>query len=234
MWRRITWPDLRGPLFALAGASALGMALLVLRAALTWRGQHLFLIWNLLLAWVPLLLALKIDQIDQHGIRNWRLWSACAAWLLFFPNAPYILTDLTHLKFVGRTRWWTDLIMILFFALIGLVLAFVSLHRMHQVVARRRGWLVGWLFVILVAFLSGFGVYLGRFERWNSWDVLINPIGLLADSFNWVHRHSAKFTVLFGLLLSTAYALLYSLTLIGPGRPAPLLAPDNESPHLAP
>ena len=65
-----------------------------------------------------------------------------------------------------------------------------------------------------MTFLSGVGVYLGRFERWNSWDVLTSPVALLADSFNWLQFRSAKFTLLFGLLLITAYALLYSLTLV--------------------
>ena len=111
----------------------------------------------------------------------------------------------------------------LFRALTGLVLAFLALHRMHRVVAARRGWVVGWMFVAVVAFLSGFGVYLGRFERWNSWDILTNPFNLMADSFNALHRHSFKFTILFGLFLSTAYALLYSLTMLRPGPRVPAL-----------
>jgi uncharacterized membrane protein len=168
--------------------------------------------------------------MEHRGVATgWRFWSVVAAWLLFFPNAPYIFTDLTHLKLVARAGWWTDLIVILFFAVIGLVLAFVSLHQMQNVVAQRHGRLAGWAFVLAVALLSGFGVYLGRFERWNSWDVVTNPVGLLADSFNWVNRHSAKFTVLFGVFLSTAYGLLYSLTLLGPGARASALAPKNDA-----
>ena len=112
--------------------------------------------------------------------------------------------------------YWVGLILILLFAFIGLVLAFISLHRMQSVVARRRGGEVGWLFVFAVAFLSGFGVYLGRFERWNSWDVVLNPLSLLGDSVNWLHRQSLKFTVLFGLFLLIAYVLLYSLTSMAP------------------
>jgi uncharacterized membrane protein len=72
------------------------------------------------------------------------------------------------------------------------------------------------MFVLAVAFLSGFGVYLGRFERWNTWDVLVNPFSLLGDSVNWLHGHALKFTVLFGIFLLTAYALLYSLTSLSP------------------
>ena len=129
--------------------------------------------------------------------------------------------------------WWTDLTIILLFAIIGLVLAFLSLHRMQTLVSRRHGRLSGWAFVFAIALLSGFGVYLGRFERWNSWDVLINPVGLLADSFNWVHRSTAKFSLLFGMFLFTAYALLYSLTLLGPVSRLPAAGLTNSVPKSA-
>ena len=217
MWRSIFKSDLRAPLLTLAAASALGVALVSARTVLTWRGQHLYLVWNLFLAWVPLLLALHIEERHRRaGKRGWKFWTTALGWLLFFPNAPYIFTDITHVKRATMGRWWTDLTIILLFAVIGLVLAFISLHRMQALVSRRRGRLAGWVFVFAIALLSGFGVYLGRFERWNSWDVLVNPLGLLADSFNWVHRHSAKFSLLFGMFLFTAYALLYSLTSLGP------------------
>src|SRR4051812_29524196 len=215
MWQRILKHNLRVPLLTLIGATALGFVIIAARIVLTGRAQHLNLISNLFLASVPLILALRVESLQRSGRSGGQFWIIAVAWLLFFPNAPYIITDLTHLKHIVNARWWTDLIIILFFALIGLVLAFISLHRMQTVVCRRHGWTMGWMFVIAVAFLSGFGVYLGRFERWNSWDVVVNPVGLLADSFNWWHRQPVKFTLLFGLFLSTAYALLYSLTRLG-------------------
>ena len=224
MWRILSQHELRGPLLALAAASVLGTILIAARTLLTWRGQHLFLVWNLFLAWVPLLLALRLESLHRREqLVGWHAGGTAVAWLLFFPNAPYILTDLIHLKPIVKTLWWTDLILILLFALIGLVLGFLSLHRLHQVVAARRGWAAGWMFVVAVTFLSGFGVYLGRFERWNSWDVITNPFALMADSINWLQFRSAKFTLLFGLLLTTAYALLYSLTMLRSGPPVPAL-----------
>lgn len=234
MWRNIFKSDLRAPLLTLAAASALGVALVGARTVLSWRGQHLYLVWNLFLAWVPLMLALHIEELQRRGEkRDWKFWSTAVAWLLFFPNAPYIFTDITHVKRATMGRWWTDLTIILLFAVIGLVLAFLSLHRMQALVSRRRGRLAGWAFVFAIAFLSGFGVYLGRFERWNSWDVLVNPLGLLADSFNWVHRHSAKFSLLFGMFLFTAYALLYSLTLLAPMSRLSSVAPKESTPRPA-
>jgi uncharacterized membrane protein len=229
MWRTILRPDLRVPLFTLACASALGVTLVAARTVLTGRGQHLYLVWNLFLAWIPLLLALRVEVMQQRrAASDWRFWVTVFAWLMFFPNAPYIFTDITHLKLATRLRWWTDLIIILLFAVTGLVLAFLSLHRMQSVVTRRHGWLGGWAFVFIVAFLSGFGVYLGRFERWNSWDVVVNPIGMALDSGNWLHLKSAKFTVLFGVFLSAAYAMLYSLTQLGPAGIGGKLARRDE------
>ena len=221
MWRFILRHHLRVPLLTLTIASMLGVGLILLRTVLTWRGQHLFLVWNLFLAWIPLALALWLEARDRsERKRDWQFWSAAFAWLVFFPNAPYILTDLSHLKPIIQSRWWTDLILILLFALLGLVLAFISLHQMQGIVARRRGPVESWLFVFGIAFLTGFGVYLGRFERWNSWDVIVRPFALMADSLHWLHRHSFKFTILFGIFMFTAYVLLYSLTSLAPASAA--------------
>jgi uncharacterized membrane protein len=217
MWRYWMTHELRKPLLMLAAASTLATFLLVTRIVLTQRVALTFLVWNVILAWVPVLLAVFVGQLEKQGrAGRGKVWAAALAWLFFFPNAPYILTDLNHLKPVIHSRWWSELILILFFALIGLVLAFISLHQMQAVVTRRRGWLAGWLFVFGMAFLSGFGVYIGRFERWNSWDVLVRPFALAMDSVNWVHWHTFKFTLLFGLFLLTAYGMLYSLTSLSP------------------
>lgn len=217
MWRYWTTHELRKPLLMLASASILATSLLVLRIFLIQRLSLGFLVWNIILAWVPVFLALYVDELEKQGrAGHWKFGAAALAWFFFFPNAPYIVTDLNHLKPVIQSRWWSELILIFFFALIGLVLAFISLHRMQSIVTRRRGWAMGWLFVFGITFLSGFGVYLGRFERWNSWDVLVRPMSLLVDSVHWIHWHSFKFTVLFGVFLLTAYGLLYSLTSLAP------------------
>lgn len=217
MWKYVLTHELRRPLLALFAASVLATGLLVTRIFLTQRFTHLFLVWNVILAWIPVFLAMRADELEkQGGTRTWSFRATAVAWLLFFPNAPYIFTDLKHLKPILHSRWWTDLIVILLFAFIGIVLAFISLHRMQSVVARRRGWFGGWLFVFGVGLLSGFGVYIGRFERWNSWDVVVRPFALMADSVNWLHVSSMKFTILFAIFLLTSYALLYSLTTLSP------------------
>jgi uncharacterized membrane protein len=165
----ISFRDLIRPISALAFASLLSCFLLALRIALVGQFRQLYLVWNLFLAWMPLFFALTaVCLAHTRPQHRWWFLSAAAAWLLFFPNAPYILTDLIHLGPKTHSRYWTDLVLILLFALIGLVLGFLPLFLMQRLVARRYGWPAGWLFVGVVAALSGFGIYAGRFLRWNS------------------------------------------------------------------
>ena len=227
MRRHFQRHDLRAVLLTLAAASAVGTGLLIARVAFTGQFRQLYLAWNLFLAWVPLFFALRVEEMGrENGRRGLRYWSACGAWLLFFPNAPYIFTDLIHITRSAPTRVWTDMLIVLVFAVTGLALGFLSLQRMQSLIVRRGGRIFGWLFVFAVALLSGFGVYLGRFERWNSWDVVVNPFKLLSDAMNWLNPHAALFTTLFGVFIFTAYAILYSLTLLGAAIhvPAPVKA----------
>ena len=220
--------DLIRPVSVLAFASVLSCVLLGLRILLIGQFRQLYLVWNLFLAWMPLFFALTaVGLAHTRPYRRWWFFSAAAAWLLFFPNAPYILTDLIHLGPKTHSRFWTDLVLILLFALIGLVLGFLSLFLMQRLVARRYGWPAGWLFVGIVAGLSGFGICAGRFLRWNSWDVIFNPFDLLADASHWLLQltNSPRGLItpaLFATMLFVAYLLLYSLTHLPVGLSAPM------------
>lgn len=224
--------DLLKPIGALVFASVAGCALVGMRILLTGHWRQLHLVWNLFLAWLPLLFALAAGWVLRERLpRRWRFSAAALAWLLFFPNAPYILTDLIHLGPKSQAAYWIDLVVILVFALTGLLLGFLSLYLMQQLVARRFGWPTGWLFVGAVAALSGFGVYAGRFLRWNSWDVIINPIDLLSDLGHWLismpnSPRTLIIPVLFATLLFVAYTMLYALTHLPAHHP---LAVDQTS-----
>ncbi|MBI3851088.1 MAG: DUF1361 domain-containing protein [Verrucomicrobia bacterium] len=151
------------------------------------------------------------------GKQNWRFAGLAGAWLLFFPNAPYIFTDVIHLLSGRFQHFWVDLTLILLCAFTGLVLGFVSLYLMQSVVRRIYGWAAGWFFVAGVAGLSSFGIYLGRFLRFNSWDVLIQPVKLYHGINHWAadplaNANTFAFPVLFATFLFIAYVLLYALT----------------------
>lgn len=207
------------PLSAVVFASSVCMALVLAR--MVWTGHvrdYRFLAWNLFLAWLPLVFALLAsDAHRRRPERNWTFRGLALAWLLFFPNAPYIFTDVIHLTATFRGRFWTDLVLILSCALTGLVLGFLSLFLMQGVVARSFGRAASWLFVAFVAALSGFGIYLGRFLRFNSWDVLLQPLALGRGVVRWAadplaNVHAYAFPVLFGTFLFIAYLMLYALT----------------------
>ena len=133
-------PELATPVLALMFASAVCVTLVTTRIVLDHNFRYAFLGWNLFLAWLPLIFALLLcEQHVQGGRRRGRLAAWGLTWLLFFPNAPYIFTDLMHLTNRFFPHYWTDMLMILSCALTGLMLGFVSLYIVQSVVADRYG-----------------------------------------------------------------------------------------------
>jgi uncharacterized membrane protein len=142
---------------------------------------------------------------------------AAMLWLLFFPNAPYILTDLQHLRHPHQgIPIWFDLLMINWFAWTGLLLGILSLFQMHDIVRNMIGRLAGWLFVISVSALSGLGIYLGRFLRWNSWDLLFQPFELLRELIQFILNPTLQlvaFISVFSAFFIFIYVTLYTFGL---------------------
>ena len=169
--------------FVLATSVALSLLLVMGRVLMTGRLMFLFLVWNLFLAVVPFALSTMLGTA-RGPLRARLLVPVGAAWLLFFPNAPYILTDLFHLERRVGVPYWYDLALILSCAWNGLMLAYASLADMQGLVQRRLGTGTGWAFATVALLLSSFGIYLGRYLRFNSWDVLTNPLTLFYDIVN--------------------------------------------------
>ena len=159
---------------SLVTASALCVATVEYRSHHTGDSFYRFLIWNLILAWVPFVLALGAYVSARRG-------NGVAAavlgllWLLFFPNAPYLLSDFIHLHESHATPLWYDALMLAAFAWTGLLLGFASLYLMQMIWQQKAGTLLSWLGVVAALALGGLGVYLGRFLRFNSWDALVRP-----------------------------------------------------------
>ena len=132
-------------------------------------------------------------------------------WLLFFPNALYIITDLIHLSELSSVPLWFDAALLFCASFVGLLMAFASLRRaelflMHRFSKR----LVKQLLIPLLLFVSSFGVYLGRFERWNSWDVISNPFALSAEIIHFIFSPVANYKVwAFTLIFTILYWFLY-------------------------
>ena len=168
----------------------------------------LFLNWNLFLAWIPLLLSSFILAFNIKSKIS--LIFIIIIWILFFPNSPYILTDLFHLKARSYVPIWYDLIVILSYAWTGLICGFISLNDIEKRLSEygKRNSITG--VIIFFLFVSSFGVYLGRFLRWNSWDVLNNPFGLFSDivvRFIYPLEYTKTWgvTLLMGIMLNFMY-----------------------------
>ena len=207
----------RAALYALLFASGICLAMLASRALFAQRLELGFYPWNLFLAWIPFLLARRIYGLRADRSPRFGLLAACAVlWFFFFPNAPYIVTDLVHLKTRAPVPKWFDLLMMVSFAWTGLCLGYLSLYLMHEVVRSWLGRRWGWRFVVAMLALSSFGIYLGRFERWNSWDVLARPFGLAADVVQRVsfadNPELFAFSATFFAFSLLTYATLFALT----------------------
>jgi uncharacterized membrane protein len=191
------------------------IALLAIRIKLSGSVSFIFLVWNLFLAWIPF-------EISRHIIpknKKWLNTLLLPVWFLFFPNALYIITDLIHIRNYSHHKIpdWFDAILLFASALLGLALAFLSLRNIenfasHFINKKWMGWLLGGLLLT-----ASFGVYLGRFLRWNSWDIVRNPGGLvmnIAERFLYPFEHIRTWAVTFTLfgLFSIMYLFLKTAT----------------------
>jgi len=208
-------PDPR--LRQVAGGVLLGLLTLVLLGA-RWVaiGRPLwFLVWNMFLAAVPVAVAwLALWTARRRFDSSRRGWAALLAvslmWLGFFPNAPYILTDLMHLRNSQPSWLWLDIMVIGSAAATGMYAGLVSLRWMHEAFLTRGARpLLGWAFVLAAALAAGFGVFLGRFQRWNTWDILTRPGDVLADAWSSLGDvRVLAFATLFALGIAIGYAVL--------------------------
>lgn len=210
---------------ALLLASAVCVALVVARVAWTGRPSYSFMVKNLILAWIPLVCALGACAALALRARGLSLVAWAALWLVFFPNAPYLMTDLVHLRARDNPLWWYDLIALPFFAWTGLALGFASLYLMERTLAQRFGNAAAWSLSAAAVVLGAFGIQLGRFGRFNSWDVVARPDRLLAEIADtlihpWGNLRELAFTGTLAVVLAAAYLVLLAFVRLGFEEPA--------------
>lgn len=197
-------------------SSALSVLLIYMR--LQWSGNlhYVFLTWNLFLAWIPFICACLLKEAKENGRPRYVYLLLFGTWLLFFPNSPYILTDLFHLQQNKGIPLWFDLVLILSFAWNGLLLGCISLLEVQRVLRSYVSAAAINLFSAALMVLCSFGIYLGRYPRWNSWDVVNNPIALFSDIFNMlIHPlHNTRMvgvTFFFSLFLIVVHRTLHAV-----------------------
>jgi 5-methyltetrahydrofolate--homocysteine methyltransferase len=184
--------------------------------------NYINLLWNLLLAWVPYIFSFLAATLYRFFPKSWWLIPLPAlVWLVFFPNAPYMVTDFYHLALRPPVPFWYDIGLIAIFAFAGCFLAIASLRTMHQLVDIFLGKFIGWVFALIVLGLGGLGVYVGRFGRWNSWDLLFHPKSIIKDIGSQLlnpldNLGFIGFTLMFTAIMTVFYLMFVSVNQLEP------------------
>lgn len=185
------------------------LLLLLIRILVSGELTYIFLAWNLFLAWIPFAISQKFKQANNW----WKISLLFCAWLLFLPNAPYIITDFLHLRPRPPIPYWYDILLLFSTALNGLLLGLASLLTIENFLIERYGNRISAFLMFCSFFLCSFGVYLGRYLRWNSWDIITNPFDIASDILTRVlnpfdHFGTWSVTFLFGTFF---YIIYYSI-----------------------
>ncbi|HMG66376.1 MAG TPA: DUF1361 domain-containing protein [Chitinophagaceae bacterium] len=165
-------------------SSMFSLSLLTVRTITTGRLSYVFLAWNLFLASVPYFISTWLGKHPAILRNRMKLFLSIFLWLLFMPNSFYILTDLFHLDTMGNGHPWFDLTLILSFAWNGILFGTLSIRKMELLLKKTKGKFISGFVICTVMWLNAFGIYIGRFLRFNSWDIIANPFSLLSDVAN--------------------------------------------------
>ncbi|MBB3838886.1 MULTISPECIES: DUF1361 domain-containing protein [Runella] len=198
----------------LAAVSLISIILLCGRVTFTENFGGIFLTWNLFLAWVPFGIACIVEDLAQHRFIHQRgVLLGAAAWLLFFPNAPYLITDLIHLRASPDHLIWYDALMSFSFALAGLLTGFYSVLKIHALLEDYYSRITSWLLIGGSLVVASYGIYLGRFGRWNSWHVATHPLSLVRYiGNNLLHNPVAlQLTLAFSFVMLSTYGAFWVL-----------------------
>jgi uncharacterized membrane protein len=197
---------------ALAFLTAVGVIMATGRGLLTSNWWFFVMLsWNIFLAWFPLGVQLVIrDLIQNRVVGRVGVWLGLGLWLLFMPNAPYIITDLFHIQSLQAPLLWFDTMMIFLFALTGLLAGLYSSYLAHGLFDQLVGRGNAWGLMAACQILAGFGIYLGRWGRWNSWNLMSKPWTLGQAVWQSAHDHLAiKLTGVYGLVLLGVYVAFW-------------------------
>ncbi len=210
------WRSPRGQFIIALGIASLASTGLFAYGA--WRDQsmvHVYFLWNLTLAWLPLLLAIRLAVVLRHKL--WSSWEGLATsflWVIFLPNSFYMISDFIHLREVPRGDILYDAVMFTAFISTGVILGFSSLYLIHLRLSKRFGSRAAAIWIAATLLMCSIAIYIGRDLHWNSWDILTNPGGLLFDIADRVQHPSAYPEMLltivsFSVLLAGFYNLLW-------------------------
>lgn len=204
-------------LYTLCYSSLVSVALLVVRMAVAGNTRFLFIVWNLALAWLPLAFALGLRiNLAKKPLLSWQNLGLLGLWLGFLPNSFYIMSDLVHLQSSGETFVLYDIAMLMSFIINGFILGYISVYLVHMQLAKYLSNRVTNTILVGVFLACGFAIYLGRYLRWNTWDIVLNPMGILFDITErvinpFLHIQTFIVTGVFAVVLTSTYAVIFQL-----------------------
>ncbi len=206
-----------GVIKALVLSNFMSLVLLIIKMISTHSWVYLYLSWNIFLAWLCLLFAYGLTVHLKNGLwRSWQAVALCILWLGFLPNSFYLSTDLMHLRNSTASTVLFDVTLFVLFMFNGFVSGIWSTFLVHSALLKRFKSIYCHIFIVLVLISCSFGIFLGRSLRWNTWDVIINPAGLLfdiSDSFINPSAHPQAFvtTTTFFILIGSVYYVVWKL-----------------------
>jgi uncharacterized membrane protein len=194
--------------------------LLAVRMMATESIYYVFLEWNLFLALIPYLISHFLFGRIYSGINNVLLAASSFVWLLFIPNTFYILTDLFHLGETGAAPLWFDLLLILSFAWNGMMLGILSIRQMEKIFHHKFRTGNELLFLYPVMWLNALGVFIGRYLRFNSWDIITSPFRLAVDILDllihpFAHKNAFAMVITYSIFMTLIYLTIKKVSKSG-------------------
>jgi uncharacterized membrane protein len=192
-------------------------SLLVYRLAATGSFYYFFLPWNLFLAWIPYLISIGFRRLSPLKANKLKIITIFCTWIIFLPNSPYLLTDLVHLAARPGIPLWYDALLVILFAWTGLLLGLISMANAHHYIRNNFQEWIARLVMLFIITLCSFGIYVGRVLRWNSWDLIVQPLALMKDiAAQFLHpfHHQQTFgmTFSFSVFLALCYYTLQAFS----------------------
>jgi uncharacterized membrane protein len=212
-------------IYSIGGLCTLSVALLLARITSSDSMRYIFLLWNLVLAIIPVFIAAYlVDRVKKFGWIRWQQILLSILFIGFLPNSFYLITDFVHLRETNEASLIYDVIMLASFMWSGLVLGYLSVYLIHSQLKKRLSENKALGVVIAIFFAVSFAIYLGRYTRWNTWDLLMQPAGLLFDVSDRfvnpeVHSDTYMTTGILFLIITALYLVIYEASqLVGRKR----------------
>lgn len=195
----------------------LAVVLNVLRVIIWGKMSLIYILWNIFLAFIPFFISFILLSLSKEKKLSKIIFIiGFIIWMLFIPNAPYIVTDFIHLGEIRSVPMLYDIFLIFSSASVGLMLGFHSFFHIEQIIKTKYSPRITSLIMGLIMIIISFGIYLGRFMRFNSWDVFVNHTSLIKNVWRIFSQSTANtevflYTGLFFFFLYLSYkAWIYS------------------------